>query len=183
MKLVVRFLEIKHLKDFCSKQEIDTEFIDNSLTYHENMAVLKRMTRSSYDLNAEVTRELVRQIESLNGSFDNTPLYQRYGITERQVETMDIPIVFFNFWFKVPYNLYGLVNLKLRRFKHTVTWFSKWYFKVTGTKRELLEVLDVLPSGITMFKQDKPYVKGHVFTGNKWIKLPEEPILQTQYYT
>lgn len=176
-------LELKHLRNFCQKHEIDTAYIDSSLSYDENLEELNQFVSpyedffnpdySLIDKDSPQALEMKRQIESLEESFKHQPLNRKYGIPDWAVSSLEKPFVIFNFYFKVPYRLNVLMKQKLEKFSDVVTWYSKWYFKVQGTQTELKDVLAVLPREVHLFKYDKVWEKRVIYTGERWVRLPE----------
>lgn len=198
-------LELKHLRDFCEKHEIDTAWIDDSLSYEENKLELEKFVPKTDYGNLSLLRESKRELDLLEQSYEayvsSLTLEEQYALTEEQIEALPTPFLFFNFYFRCPYTKAGYLKDRLKPFSRVMTWTGRYYFTVRGTRNEILAVVAMLPPFVKLIGRNLEWQRNVRFTckvtrqgymsGGKWVhgesearwlKLPDIGIpLRVQY--
>ena len=179
----MRYFELKHLRELCEKHDLDPQLIDDTLTYYENLEELGLEQIGEFFDPMQTSTKQQRYFNGLFEKYDfAVPLHIRYGISDEELDSLEIPFVTFNFYFRVPYKHSSRLQRQLKPFK-AVTWINKFYFKVTGTKNEINEIMNIIPPFVRQFARDKNYQKGVIFTAKGWRRLPDIGIpLKVQYH-
>lgn len=157
-------LQKYQLEKFCREHGLDTELIDDSLTYDENKQKLETLI-----IPEEIDLSLG---EALEEWYKAQSLGDLYGISEEILETSDVPMLIFRFYVKYPRRLKRVIRTRITKFeKHTE--FYDGYIIIRGQITEIYEVIEVLPPYLRIVGRSMKYNKIWQYIPSKgWVKRP-----------
>lgn len=178
MGWTLRPSQLKKLRKLCLEHNLDTELIDNSLTYAENVQELG--LDHSLDLIVIEKIPTLRQQRYFDGLYEkydfDVPLHQRYGISDEELSTLETPFIVFQVYYRIPYSWYHRLKHRLKPYNPFITWINKWYFVIRGTFEDIQEIKQRIPPFIKPLKSFKEWERNVIFAGHRWVRLPELPI-------
>jgi len=159
-------LQKYQLEEFCRKHGLDTQLIDDSLTYDENKAKLESL----------IIRDVAEKFEDIADSliewYESRELGDLYGISEDILESSEIPLLIFRFVVKYPRRLKGVIKVRISEYTKHVEFFDG-YLIIKGQIREIYEVINILPPHIRIVGSNMKYNPDWQFiSGKGWVRRP-----------
>jgi len=168
--LPLHHFQRRALERFCREHGLDTELIDDSLSYEENLKALKRLVPQEVEELAEL---YAKAYEDWEKSLDVADFYG--SIPE---EALGIPLLIVKCWIQFPYRVFSNVRIYLSKFKQHATIYGRKYALIQGDYDTVFEILNYLLRNFVRFKilrvstrkpKDWQYIPKH-----GWVKVLEE---------
>jgi len=176
-------LEIYNLHRFCRKYGIDTQEIDYSLTYDENMDHLKSLIM----LGESWEKYSARQIDEMEKFYEEAQIEWREDELLKQYEESDSPLLYFRVYLRYRYRYRGIIKERLKLYKDHIK-YPRDYF-VHGRRKTVLSnfivleglletVLDLcakIEDVARVYRIDRRYSPDYIFMRGRWWKKTEAP--------
>jgi len=172
-------LEIFNLHKFCRKHGIDTQEIDYSLTYDENMDHLRSFVVEFWD---ELS---IRQAESMEEWFYEQQIEWREDEILKSYEESDSPLLYFRVYLRYRYKYRGIIKGRLQFYGDYIKYPRDFF--VHDSRRTVLPnflvleglldiVLDVVlkvEDVARMYRIERKYSPDYTFMRGRWWKRKE----------
>ena len=116
----------------CEKHGIDTDLIDDSLTFEENKRILEGLTIKSAE-------ELINWARTLEDMEKHIDLADTYGIPYGFES--EAPLILVRLYVKISRNRLRVADTRLRPFKKHIKEISRGYLMVEGQPREVATII------------------------------------------
>jgi len=172
--LPLHHFQRRALERFCREHGLDTELIDDSLSYEENLKALKRLVPKEVEELAELYAKTYEDWEKA------VSLGDLYGIPSEalEVEQPNIPLLIVKCWIQFSYRVFSNVRIYLSKFPQHTELYGRKYALIQGDYDTVLEILNYLLRNFVRFKilrvstrkpKDWQYIPKH-----GWVKVLEE---------
>jgi len=157
-------LQKYQLEQFCREHGLDTQLIDDSLTYEENKKFLESLLTIDEAFDDRLAKSMMEWYKSRD-------LGELYGISEDILESSEIPLLIFRFYVKYPRRLKGVIKVRISEHTKHVEFFDG-YIIIKGQIKEIYEVINILPPYLRIVGRDMKYNPDWQFISGRWVRCP-----------
>ena len=130
---ILNHIQKKALRRICERHGLDTQLIDDSLTYEENKRILESLT-------IKTAQQLIAWARVLEDMERLTSLGDLYGVPY-YMQGVEKPLILIKAYVKLRRNVLKIARIRLRPFRKHINEIARGYFKVEGQPLEVANIL------------------------------------------